>query len=397
MALLALSDAAVAQSERRVNIGVSGRATYDSNLIRSGDIILVDGQPVRGSGEDMRFTPAVTVDILVPVSRQALFLSGSLGYDFHLNNQQLDRERLNLTGGVNLAVASCTGQISGTYSRQQSDIADLLITDELVRIDNTQETRALSANARCGDVVGLQPGFGFRHETTQNSGNERLTNDYTSNTYDAELAYVSPSLGSLALFSSFRDASYPNRVMGMREDGVKVYSAGGRFTREIGSRLTGTVSAGITRVDPKFPGTPGYSGGSYSADLTYRPSDRIQLGIAFSRDATVSNLLDISYSITETYSIDGEYALGQRYRILFGGSYTERGFRVSELTDPDLAGTGDKRYLGFVGLRYLMNDRISVDFDLARERRDFVGPQTIEGRLLDYKSTRFSVGASLVF
>ena len=125
LGLLSLGGAAAAPGvpERRLDIGISVLNSYESNILR-----LRKGVPAPPgqSRDDIRATPAITVDILQPLGRQSVFLSGSAGYDFYRENDQLERERIDLTGGTNLAFGPCSSQLALSYGRQQSDLADIL-------------------------------------------------------------------------------------------------------------------------------------------------------------------------------------------------------------------------------------------------------------------------------
>ena len=387
VALLTWTQVAGAQSApptRTVDIQLTNRVLYDSNLLRrpSGQ-----GEIEGFERDDFRITPGLSVDILLPISRQSVFLTGTVGYDFYARNTQLNRERMALVGGANLSAGGgCSSQITGSYSRAQSDLADLFVVGDL---KNTEERRGIGARLTCGGAIGLTPGLGFRHETVKNSDVSRQRSDYTTNSYEADIGYSRPTFGRLAVFGRYTDSSYPNRAFLGIEDGVETYSTGVSFQREIGSRLRGSISGGYTWVKPKLPGTPEFSGVSYSADIIYIPSERLQLAIGFSREAQLSNLLDISYSITESYHFDGTYAFGSDLELSFGTSYSTRDFELSPAFPPLVPQTGDKTYLTHVGLSRQWNDRLSSALDVSQERRDSNNP------FLDYKSTRVGLTLSL--
>lgn len=363
--------------ERRVDIDLTTRLEYDSNVLRRPEFAAI---PEGLERDDIRITPGVAVDIQLPISRQSLFLSGSVGYDFFMNNSHLNRERFDLVGGANVtAGGSCTGQLTGSYTRQQSDLGYLFAVDQL---ENAEQLAGYGIRLQCGGGIGLSPGLGYRHETATNSLSQRQQNDYSTDIYEADIGYQRPSFGRLSVFGTYAETEFENRVIDGVRDGVEVYSTGLRFQREIGSRLRGTVSGGYTWVKPRLPGVAEFSGISYSADLTYTPSDRLRTTIGFSREAQLSSLLDISYSISENYRFDGQYAFGPRLSLLFGLQYATRSFELSPQFPALVPQTGDKSYQAFVGVRRQWNDRFATDLDFAQERRDSDNP------LLDYRSTR---------
>ena len=383
--------AALAQGypERRMDFTLSSRTTYDSNLLRR---TTSTGITAPRQADDIRFTPTAHLEIVYPLSRQALFFNGSVGYDFYAHNTQLNRERLNLAGGADLRFGtSCGTRLTAEYVRQQSDLADLFA---FTRLTNTEEIRAYEVQANCGDAYGLRPGGGYRHEEARNSTAELRRNNYNTDSFNAQIGYVRPTFGSLSFFSTYEKTSYPNRLIdvgGVRGDRVDIYTAGARFEREIGSRLRGGVSVGYTRADPKSSDVPDFGGISYSADLTYSPTDRFQLDVGFAREAQVSNNIDATYSVDETYNLDATFKLNQRVAIVYGASYATRDFRLSPTATPLLNTTGDKTYIGYVGARYYMSDRLDFDLNFTQQRRDADNP------LFNYKSSQVSAGATLRF
>ena len=385
--MLSWSQVAPAQSSgasgRHVDVTVGSRLTYDTNVLRQAG---GPGAPAGYDRGDFRVTPSVDLDISLPISRQSLFLSGSIGYDFYQKNTQLNRERISLLGGVNLNVlGSCSTTFSGEYVRQQSDLADLIGVGDLT---NTEERRAVDARVACGSAIGLRPTLGFRHQTVDNNIPVRRVGDYNSDTIDASIGYTRPSLGTISIYAETTDTTYPRRRLGPVEDGVKFYSMGARFEREIGSRLRGTVSVGFTKVVPKLVGD-GFKGLSYSASLDFQPSERLHLGLLASRAAQASSLLDANYTITESYALDGNYALNRRFRLMFGAAYANRQFDASPLIPGAIDIGGDRTYRGNAGLQYIWNDRLTLGLDYTYERRD------AGNSFFDYSHSIFGLSARL--
>lgn len=363
VALLSCAGAAHAQDARKLDISVSSRLEYDTNVLRGSNGL------AGGREGDFRWSPSLDLDIAYPLGRQSVYLEGSIGYDFYRKNDQFDRERINLEGGAVFRVSVCTPQVGVGYSRRLSDLADLIDGPSST---NTEERRTYSASVSCGASTGLSSSVGYIHEDVSNSQLVRRSGNIRSDTYRASIGYMRPTFGNLSIYGTYRKGTYPDRDLGgllPAGDGIQVYSVGGSFDRQIGSRLRGTVSLGYTKVDPTLPTTPSFSGLSYSGDISWT-TDRASIMLGFSRDAEQSNLLAVSYAITSRFQIDGEYAFSERLRFTAGAYYSKRAFETSSLIPGAIARSNDRTYYGYAGLRYIPMRRLSFDLRVTREQRD---------------------------
>src|SRR5687767_5378881 len=117
--LAVLATPAAAQQARQFEVRASMGVTYDDNVARSNAVTAA----LRGiEQEDFIYNPSVAVDIVQPFGRQAAFLRGSVGYDFYDKNDQLNRERIDLSGGVSSPLGPCRPTLGGSYKRQQSEL-----------------------------------------------------------------------------------------------------------------------------------------------------------------------------------------------------------------------------------------------------------------------------------
>lgn len=368
LGLLSLGGAAGAQStlpERRLDIGVALVTSYDTNLLRLPRGV---SAPPGQSRSDLRATPSLTIDIARPLGRQSVFLSGSAGYDFYAENKQLERERIDLTGGTDLSLGPCASRLQAGYARQQSDLADFLPGEPQV---NTQTRTNYGGQIGCGGFGPLEPNFAYDRERVVNSDPRRRGGNTTQDTYSVGVAYERPVLGRLGLRTSYSKSRYDRTAdlpPGM-VNGIKVYSADIYFERQIGSQLTGSASAGLVRVDPSLEGVPGFKGISYAADLTWTPGTRLQANVGLSREAQQPNLLNISYAIVDSYRGVLRYALGNRIQLNAGADYSTRSLRDSLLTGGPLLQIEDRRLLMFTGASYRAGERLTFSLDGRAERR----------------------------
>jgi hypothetical protein len=380
VSVCSLAQPAVAQADQagpRTDVRISATDSYEDNVLR---LNKVTPTPNGFTRADYRFTPSLDIDIVQPIGLQSVFLNGTAGYDFYKRNQRLERERINLAGGADLHVGGdCAQHLELGYGRFQSDLRDFTST---ARLRNAQQRLGVSANVSCGGILGLRPGLSYDHERVTNSDIIRRANDYRSDTYGASIGYVSPALGQVSIFGSYRRGIYPNRFRFLVGDStgavsvltisetIDVFSGGVRFTRNIGQNLRGNISLGYTKVQPKLPDAPTFKGASYSADITWSAADRFQTKIGIARTVNQSNLLDVSYSIDDSYSIANSLVVGQSIRLKLGGAYLKRSLRDSPLLRPNSLGSRDRLKEISGGIAYNPPGRISYSFDVTASRRD---------------------------
>lgn len=375
------------ESRRSVSIRPSLQLNYDSNVYK------VNRGSTLGAGpltDDASISPSVNLDISLPLGRQRVYLAGYAGYDFYIDNDRLNRERIALTGGADLRlIGSCltTGEIS--YARAQGDLANGLT---LFTIPNTEQRVTLQADASCGSSVGLQPGIGYTRETVDNSNRTFTATNSSSDSYRVSLGYVRPAFGSLSLFGTYTDARYDDRIplIGTPTigEGIKSYVIGLRYEREIGSRLRGSISGGYNWVNPKGGGKA-FRGANYAASLDYRASERLAVSFQAARAAELPNLINVQYSITDTLGLTGSYRLNPRISLKAGISYTKRNLRQS----PIVIG------LPFTANRdELLQMNVGAGYDIGRKLRlnaDFTHQQRrSDNDFFRYNANQISIGAS---
>lgn len=352
--------------ERRIDFDISSVLSYDSNVVGVSSALIRPGE----SRDDVRFTPSANIDLYLPIGRQAVFLAGSIGYDFYRNNKRLESERIGLRGGVDLALGRiCSVTLAYDFRRRQSDPGDILFRQAL---SNTQEDRSASADASCGSTNGLTATLGYRHDDTGNTTPFRQVQDYRADTINGSIGLARPTLGSLSVYGSYRNGTYPNRapLPGFPREEVRSYSGGLTYRRDIGTRLTGDVSVGYTDVSSNQPFVPDFSGLSWSAALDYRaPGDRAFVTLALSRASEQSNLLSVSYTITDNYSIGGTYAISDRLTFDTGISYRNRKLRQSPFPGAVTLGDNDNLLRTSAGLTYRAPRGIGLGLSVGAERR----------------------------
>jgi predicted porin len=395
LATCAASGMASAQQmrERQLDITASGRIEYDTNVLRASDPLQVTSS---GSKSDIRYTPSLDLDIYLPLSRQAVFLGGSIGYDFYHRNTQLNSERISLRGGADYQLGRCSGTLSADYARQLSDLGDFFdpFTGDLLTGDNIEERRAVDFTVGCSRPFGLRPIASAGYAQERNNSFARRQGDSNSYYGQVGIGYVGPTFGQLSLIGRYQKISYPNRfaLVGneLVKDGLEVKSAGLSYERELGTRLRASGSLTYTWVDPKLQGTRDFRGLSWSGDLTWQGSSML-VSAGLARTVNPSNLIDVAYEVEENYYINTSYAASQALRLNAGASYSKRLLNESPAV-PTLFPRGDDRtYQLTGGVTYQFRRRLSVGTDVTHEWRQSTND------FFKYSSTRFGATARLTF
>lgn len=380
--------------ERRLQLGVSAQGVYDSNISHTSRELAER----RGlSVDDFRFTPAVTIDALLPIGRQSLSVLGSLGYDIYARNSRLDSERVSLDAAAGLRIASCDATLTANYARRQSELGDLFFIGDVSealtrRIKNKEDIKALGLSAACGDNIGLRPTASVQQTWVDNSSGLRRIADYNQTTFTGGVAYAQPSFGLLTLFGTYSTTEFPNRsaFAGLSgDDGFKSRGGGIRFERAIGARLSGLVEVSYTSTDSDRA-VSDFSGITYRGAITQEIGSRMQLTLDVSRAVLPSNRVDANYSVEKLYSANLDYALSERAVLYVTGVARDRNYRGGFLVfGPSLV--NDHLRSGTVGARYSMGRGINLTLSGTRESR------SANGTIFDYKSTRVAAGVSKTF
>jgi hypothetical protein len=280
----------------------------------------------------------------------------------------------------------CVGTFTGGYDRRQSKLDDLTINIS----ENVETVTSASVDLACGRKVGFVPAVSFSQSWADNSSSQRATSDYDSTNGTLSLAYRRPTFGELTMYATYGETNYDRLVpvaAAFERDGFESYGGGIRYTRKIGSRLQGTLASGYSSVSPFVSTGEEFDGFTYSADLTFRPSGRIEAQASFARAVKPSNRLQTNYVVEEAYALQGSYLIGSRLRIGLGGSYTDSEFASAGPTSPTVI-TAEQTRSWFASLRFNMSRRFAIVVDAEQQERDANVPG------FDYTANR--VGLSFV-
>jgi hypothetical protein len=410
--LLGSADIAIAQSTSsrppsfgaapRINAGAPARqigiragvdVSYDSNVFGIGRGLERQGVLGGRSKDDISVTPSLQLDIVLPMGRNSLYTRGVIGYDFYVDNTQLNRERINLDAGGNFqATSACAVAPNINYGRFRSNAGDVFVAtgDPTLVRRNVEERFTVGAQASCGRASGVSATLGYRHTTIRNTAPIFKFNNLNQDGVDGSIGFQRPSLGRVALYGNYAEVEYLNRA-----DAIRSYGAGLRFERSIGSRASASIAGGYTWVDPQS-NTNRFSGSSYSATLNLRPVDRFSVDLLASRSVDFASTVFASYTITEVYALNGTYRLTPRLAANFGSSYQTRDFRYNFGAGiPVIAITNDKFTRAYGGLVFDLNRRLRLNALVSQQRRDSNSILNPTNGFFDYTNTTVSIGASL--
>ncbi|CAN7274296.1 outer membrane beta-barrel protein [Phenylobacterium sp. LjRoot164] len=368
LGVVALATPALAQETRSVKFGVQATVVHDSNVSRSDAATAA----IRGiQREDTIFSPAVTADVLLPVSRQSLYLRGSVGYDFHDKNTQLDTENLDFEGGANLRFGPCEGQLGGSFHHGQANIQTVTLVDS----ENAIDSSSLGATVACTRGTGLGVTAAAHKTWSENSNAVVFQND--SETWDGTVGvtYSRPALGTLTLYAGYSDTDYPNRLLPTSASGYQTTTLGVSFERRISSRLQGVINYGYTTVETdSLIANSDFEGSTWSVDLIYRPTTRLRTEFSMGRAVVPASSIGGLYSIATNYRLTADYDLGSRIALSAGTEF------VDTETDGSFASlfpvlTDSQSYAVFGGVTFAQSERIRWTLNARYEDRDANAPQ----------------------
>lgn len=382
VSVAALSTSATAQ-ERTLNFGLNAQVDHHSNVARSSK----EYADLRGvQRADTVFKPAATIDFFSPIGRQSMFFRGSAGYTFYDRNDQLNREVLDFSGGLNGQLGPCSGTLSGGYTRGLWLLDDPTLIEN---VENIQTTKNASVNVGCSRSTGLGLTASASKDWVDND--QLLNADSERTSIMGGVTYTRPALGTLTLFADRQETSYPNRLL---SGGYTLNAYGVTLARQLGARIQGTVTVAYNRVaqdTPDYlPPIDDMETTAYSAELTYRASSRLSFQGSFDRAVTPTVTVGQSYDLSEGYRVSGAFDLSSRVTISAGGAWVQRQSNgILPTTRVELTESETTSY--FSSVRYRQSDRLSFALNVGREERRTNAPQ------FDYTNNRIGVGADLTF
>lgn len=376
---------AAAQVTRNLHGSLGLGVVTDSNVARASDTVAA----LRGIEQrDTILTPSASIDWTQPVGRNSVFLRGNVGYQIYEKNTELNDDVVDLQGGVGTRIGPCQGTLLGSFSRRQRDVQDLGILDPRVQ----QDTRGIQLDETCGlsSSFGVQVGVG---QTWGESNGAIDDIDYETKRVTAGLVFRRSALGEVSIFYSRSETDYTNALLPAAASGYTQDSIGLRYTRKVGARITGTVAVSQSNVEAKsaVPGVSSdFSGVSYTAELKYQPSSRLELNLRLNREVNPSVQAGRLYGIYEAIEANASYQIGSRLTYSLGVSRRDNEAK-GVLIAPVPTLTESRSDAWRTGLRFQQSERLSFVLDASHTKYDANDP------VFDYSATRIGLTTSLNF
>ncbi len=372
--------------ERQIDVRASGQIQYNDN------VVVNDPRISRGERKgDAIVSPSLDLSIVLPRATGSTYLAGSIGYRFYNKYTSLNRENISLTGGADQRFASCLAHGEVGYQRRISDLSTLYVLDEPDAFNNTSESRQYSADIGCGSTYGLRPAVAYSRTERRNSRSARQYADANTDSFTAQLGLQSPSLGAISVFGRYDNSVYLHRRVAsgaVGQDGIKTYAAGVQLERNVSSRLNFRGSVNYTKVDPRLPGTRGFTGIGFDLSALYN-ADLFSVQIAGSRAAQPSSIYFVSYEIMTSLSGSISHDLSTRTRISLNARRNWRDYSSSTLfPGAPITGSDDILSLG-ANLSYNANRRLRFVLGADYDKRES------DIRLYKYNAKRISFTTSL--
>jgi hypothetical protein len=380
---------------RYLTITSDVETTYNTNVAGSD----AAGAALRHlTPEDVYVEPAVKIDALLPVNRESIFLTGSVGYDFYDRNTVLDRQEIHLTGGLAARLLRCQPRLTGNFAQYQAHLEELLPgpNTPIATPQNTATQAGVSFDLSCPRTEGLSPTLSVSHSSYDNGNAFYKYVNNNSTAAQGGLSYTRPGFGAIQTYGSFTSVAYDNPFLVsfppfQLKNSFDLYAGGLRYDRPVGSRLSGTVSIAYSSLSPALSFVPGFSGMTYSAELFYHMSPRLDLHALVSRATLPSDEVVAAYMIDNPRQIDVSYSLGPRLKLTVGGFDNARSYAAAFTSRISYLLTSERTDRVFGSLSMDVTRRFSVVLDVADEHR------TSNVDLYNYTSNRVSLTLKSVF
>jgi hypothetical protein len=378
-------------AKRVVKIGGSLDVVHDSNIARTSAAVA----QARGiTPEDTTFRPSILANVVVPLGRNAIFLDGVFGYDFHKENKRLDRENIDVTAGGLAVLGPCHATPYAKYAALQSSVEDLALGVGLVR--NLMTTVVEGAGVSCGSTQGLTGTLVYTHDDVSNSAIRQQQADHRSSSESGAFGYGNQSLGVLQLTGSYSHQIFPNRITFTGGIGDEYWNQvlGVSYSKQIGSKIKLEATGGqmTLRRQSAPPGIPlKVTGTNYAVAVDYKMNNNLEFQAHSARNFMPSNRPGKLYDLATNTEVAGTYNLGTRFVIGLGGIIEDivsnRDTSIAAAPTP----TTSRKKIAYGSIRYRQSDRASVVFDLRQEDRKTDLPA------FDYTDTRATLSLAVSF
>jgi hypothetical protein len=352
---------------------------YDDNVARTS----LDEPPPGSrftSKDDFILRPSFNVSAGRALGLNLLFANASLGRDFFLKNENINRQRINVGGGFSWqSYTGCSGRVQGGWSTRETN-RDEFLTNVPGSTDNT----TFFTNVSCEVGRRLVPTISFDVVETRFTPVERSLFDSNGWGISGSLGYALNRNGQVGLQASYRIGNFPNQPLppelfppddppGPDEvNSIASTTIGGFFVYRFSEQWFTNISLGYTSTDRRIPGIPEFSGitGNVSVSYTQR---RFGATASIGRAANIGRIGGSNLQITENFSAAVNYRLRPRVRANAG--FNQTNFNNDDFENPGIPGFpstvgrgNDVRRIGF-GFDVELLERLNMSADYSNRRR----------------------------
>jgi putative beta-barrel porin BBP2 len=376
--------------EREVDIRARAAVLYDSNITHQSDL----GATLQGiHASDTVFTPSLVGRVILPVGRQAVYLSGSASYNFHDKNPQLDHSQWNVNAGGGGRFGPCGAGLGGSFTQGRSELDDYTL---VARAQNVATTERVNVSLTCVRPPGIGVFVTAEQAWGQNSLDQLQGNEYESTNVSGGVVYGTPTRLSVSLIGSYSTTDYPHRTDILQSDGYESWSAGVRLERQLGARIQGALTVSYTSAEskggPVLPilASTKFEGTTYAGSLSYRASSRLTFLGDFDRSVNPTLIQGGSYQLQTNYSLRADYRLGSRVLVGVGALQKESDAKGTSILVPNQL-TESRTRIALATLRYRQSPRLSFTLNGQYEKREADNAQ------FNYSGERVGLAADLSF
>jgi hypothetical protein len=379
----------VVSNQRELSIKPNLNVSYDTNVSRTQESIA----RLRGiHPEDEIVNPSVLFEVVQPIGRNAAFLQGFAGYDFHAENRVLNHVNTDVSGGGLIATGPCHTTAFGEFAAVQTDLQNAALT----------VTKNLSQTSTGGGqiVCGLQQGFNAQlqgmHTVVVNSAHVQKLADRRGDGITLQVGYGNNTLGNFGLVGTYSQQEYPDRQNFDGTFGDSYWSEllGVNYQKQLGSKIKVQAQVGenIIKRSSAPPGVPlKIRDTNYAALIDYKMSSRLEFLLQAQRQFQPSNSPGKLVDLVTRVDGSGAYSLGTRIIVTLAGFWED--LRSNQDTSPNALPviTRSRRTGESVSFRYHQSARLTEILDVRHEERETDLPQ------FNYVDTRVMLTLSSSF
>ena len=345
------------------DVSLNVTTVYDSNSAQTSPALAAQEHVALG---EAIILPSASINFAHPIGAESVFLQGSFGYDFHLRDYFLNRERINVAGGGTLNFGQCQVAPTLGYNRQQTELQDL--AQPFTR--NVTSLQSYQVAFNCTRTTGFSPTLTASYLTDTNSTED--ASDFRVYTVSGGLAYDQPVLGRLVAFGQYQNVAFTNRDILLLnqsniEDGYDLASAGLRILHTTGSRISLEAQVAYTEVDENLPGAPGFHGPTYQGQGRYTLSPQLAFDVSFQKAIQPSNYPGVTFVDDQVERLDGVYTFLDRGSFTVGGSTEDRDYEGLSGFSSFL--THERRNVIFTNVGWRFGQHLILDLNTRYERR----------------------------